>query len=141
LVKAKIRLLGAREGYSSTVLADTDARMSLIDRSLAERIGVQYTGREIGFISVSGQTVKASEAIVQELELEGEKLKYEVIATAEIPQSVKEALGKNELDENVILGLLTMERANMIPDTTTGKLRKVESFILWTATHIEGQDP
>jgi len=141
LVKAKIRLLGAREGYSSTVFADTGARMSLIDRSLAERIGVQYTGREIGFISVSGQTVKASEAIVQELELEGEKLKYEVIAAAEIPKSVKEALGKNELDENVILGLLTMERANMIPDTTTGKLRKVESFILWTATHIEGQDP
>ena len=138
MVKAEIRLLGAREGYSSTVLADTGARMSLIDRSLAERIGVQYTGREIGFISISGQTVKASEAIVQELELEGEKLKYEVIAAAEIPKSVKEALGKNELDENVILGLLTMERANMIPDTTTGKLRKVESFILWTATHIEG---
>ena len=32
LVKAKIRLLGMRDSYSSAVLADTGARMSLINK-------------------------------------------------------------------------------------------------------------
>jgi hypothetical protein len=104
--------------------------MTLIDRSLAERIGVQYTGRNIDFVSVSGHVVKASEAVVPELEIEGEVLKYEALAVAEIPEKVKEALRKSEIDENIIIGILTMERANMMPDTAMGTLRRVESFIL-----------
>jgi hypothetical protein len=127
-MKAKVRLSGAKKSYSSTVLTDTGARMTLVDKSLAERIGVQYTGRTINF--VSGQVVKALEALVSELEVEGEVLKYEAVAVAEIPEKVKEALRKSEIDENIIIGILTIERANMIPDTTTGILRRVESFIL-----------
>ena len=108
-VKARVRLRGTKTGYSSdAVLADSGARMSLIDSSIAERIGVEYTGREINFVSISGHTVKALEAVVVELEVESEILKYEAIA----------------------VGVLTLERANMIPDTTTGKLKKVESFIV-----------
>jgi len=130
LVKAKVRLTGTKGSYSSTALADTDARMSLVDRLLAEQIGLQYTGREINFVSISGHTVKASEAIVSELELEDEVLKYEPVAVAEIPKPVKETLLKYELDEKTIVGVLTLERANTIPDTTSGKLKKIESFIL-----------
>jgi predicted aspartyl protease len=74
LVKAKIKLKGARNGYLSTVLVDTGARMSLIDKSIADRIGVELTGREIDFVSVSGHVVRASEAVVRELEIEGELL-------------------------------------------------------------------
>jgi len=128
LMKAKVRLSGVKKSYSSTVLTDTGARMTLVDKSLAERIGVQYTGRTINF--VSGQVVKALEALVSELEVEDEVLKYEAVAVAEIPEKVKEALRKSEIDENIIIGILTIERANMIPDTTTGILRRVESFIL-----------
>jgi hypothetical protein len=129
LVKAKVRLSGLKEGFSSTVLIDTGARMTLIDRSLAERIGVQYTGRIIDFISVSGHVVRALEAVVSELEIEGEVLKYDVLAVTDIPEKVKEILRKSEVDENIVIGVLTIERANMIPDTTTGVLRRVESFI------------
>jgi len=129
LVKAKVKLKGLRESYSSTVLADSGARMTLVDRALADRLGVEYTGREISFISISGHSVKALEAIVAEFEVEGEKLKYEPVAISEIPEKVKDALRSNELDENIILGVLTMERGNMVPDTVTGKLRKVESFM------------
>ena len=128
LMKAKVRSSGVKKSYSSTVLTDTGARMTLVDKSLAERIGVQYTGKTINF--VSGQVVKALEALVSELEVEGEVLKYEAVAVAEIPEKVKEALRKSEIDENIIIGILTIERANMIPDTTTGILRRVESFIL-----------
>jgi len=130
LVKARVRLSGARESYSSTALADTGARMTLIDRSLAERIGVQYTGRTINFVSVSGHVVEALEAVVPELEVEGEALRYEAVAVAEIPEKVKETLRKIGLDDCVIAGILTIERANMMPDTATGTLRRVESSML-----------
>jgi hypothetical protein len=130
LVESRVRLSGVKEGYSSTAPTYTGARMTLIDRSLAEQIGVQYTGRVIDFVSVSGHVVKALEAVVPELELEGEVLKYEAVAVAEIPERVKEALRGSTIDENIIIGILTVERANMIPDTTTGTLRKVEAFIL-----------
>jgi len=130
LVKAKIRLLGMRDSYSSAVLADTGARMSLINKPLAERLGVEYTGRKIDFVSISGHAVKASEAVIPELEVEGEILKYEPMAVTEIPKNVKETLKENELDENIIVGVLTLERANMIQDITTGTLKRVESFIL-----------
>jgi predicted aspartyl protease len=130
LVKARVKLTGTRTDYSTDLaLADSGARMSLVERLLAERIGVEYTRREIGFVSVSGHTVKALEAIVPEMEVEGETLKYEAIAVAEIPNVVKETLRKNGFDENVIVGILTLERANMVPNTATGKLEKVESFI------------
>lgn len=35
----------------------------------------------------------------------------------------------NELDENLIIGVLTIESANRLPDATTGSLKRVESFI------------
>jgi hypothetical protein len=130
LVKAKVTLSGAKESYSSTVLTDTGARMTLIDKSLAERMGVHYTGRKIDFVSVSGHVVKALEAVVSELEVEGEVLKYEAVAVAGLPEKVRESLRGSGVDENMIIGLLTIERANMIPDTTTGTLRKTDTFIL-----------
>jgi hypothetical protein len=135
LVKAKVRLSGVKDSYSSTVLTNTGARMTLLDRSLAESVGVQYTGKTIDFISVSGHIVKASEAIISELEVEGEVLKYEATAASEIPKKVKEVLRKSEIDENIIIGILTIERAKMIPDTKICTLRRVESFILVHGHH------
>ena len=129
LVKAKVRLSGMKDSYSSTVLIDSGARMSLLDKVLAEKLGVEYTGRKVNFISISGHTVKGLEAILSQIDVEGEVLKYEPVAVAEIPKTVKEALRKSKLDENMIVGILTLERANMIPDTTTGTLKKIESFI------------
>jgi len=128
-VKAEVKLLGSKESYSSTVLVDSGARMSLLDKHLAQKMGVEYTGREINFLSISGHTVKGLEAIIPKIEVEGEVLKYEPVAVAEIPKAVKEALRTSELDENLIIGILTLERANMITDTTKGTLRRVESFI------------
>jgi len=74
--------------------------------------------------------VKALEAVVPELEVEGGALRYEAVAVAEIPEAVKRVLRESQLDENVVLGLLTLERASMVPYTATGTLRRVEAFIL-----------
>jgi len=56
-------------------------------------------------------------------------LRYEIVAVADITESVKKVLAQNGFDENIIIGLLTIKRANMMPDATSGVLRKVESFI------------
>jgi len=105
LVTAEVRPVGSKGSHSSTALADSGATMSLADGSFAKRIGVEYTGREINFVSVLGHTAKVSEAIVSELELEGEVLKYKPLAVAEIPKAVKKTLLKNELDENMLIGV------------------------------------
>jgi hypothetical protein len=42
----------------------------------------------------------------------------------------REALMRSGLDGRVIVGLLTLERVNMLPDTATGVLKRVGSFIL-----------
>jgi len=46
LVTAKVRLVGSKGSYSSTALADSNAGMSLADRSLAERMEGESTGVE-----------------------------------------------------------------------------------------------
>jgi len=131
LVKASVKLRGLKTSYSTNnAFVDSDARMTIVERRIAEHIGVEYTGRRVNFISISGHKIKASEAMILEMNIEGEVLKYEAVAVADIPNTVKEVLKKNNLDENVVIGILTLERANMIPNTTTGKLKKVESFIL-----------
>ncbi len=131
LVKASVKLRGLKTSYSTNnAFVDSDARMTIVERRIAEHIGVEYTGRRVNFISISGHKIKASEAMILEMNIEGEVLKYEAVAVADIPNTVKEVLKKNNLDENVVIGILTLERANMIPNATTGKLKKVESFIL-----------
>ena len=40
LVRARVRVEGSRGGYESMALVDTRARMTLIDESLAEELGV-----------------------------------------------------------------------------------------------------
>jgi acid stress-induced BolA-like protein IbaG/YrbA len=130
VVKASISLRGSKDSYSSIAFVDTGARMTLVDRLLAERIGVVYTGRVLSLISISGHILKALEAVVPELEVEGEVLKYEAIAVSDIPEDVKKVLKESNLDENIVIGLLTIERASMVPDTTAETLRKVESFII-----------
>jgi len=131
VVKAAVRLLGLKSGYTtSNALVDTGARMTLVDRSLAEHIGVEYTGRKLGPISVSGHRIEALEALVPEFILDEEILKHEAVAVAEIPGEVRETLRRNGLDERIIVGLLTLERAGMRSNALTGRLERVEIFVI-----------
>jgi len=131
IVKAAVRLIGLKNSYIvSNALVATGARMTLVDRGLAEHIGVEYIGRRLSLTSASGHRVEALEALVPEFILEGEALKYEVVAVAELPKEVREALQRNGLDEHIIVGLLTLERASMRPNPATGKLERVEIFII-----------
>ena len=104
--------------------------MTLIDKALADRLGVEYTGRSLDFISISGHVVRSMEAVILVFEVGGEQLRYEALTVADIPGRVKEALSKVGVDDNIVVGLLTPERANLVPDTATRALRKTEGFIL-----------
>ncbi|RLG51549.1 MAG: hypothetical protein DRN96_05035 [Thermoproteota archaeon] len=86
-------------------------------------------GRRLGFISVSGHIVEASEAVIPELVLEGEMLKYEAVAVVNMPENVKEVLREAGFDEDLIIGILALGRANMILDTITGALKRVRGFL------------
>jgi predicted aspartyl protease len=130
MVKARASLHGLREAYNCVALVDTGARMTIIDSVLAERIGVEYTGRALNPISISGQVLRALEAVVPVLRVEDEELKYEAVAVISIPEDVKRVLRQSRPDENIVIGLLTLERAGMVPDTVTGSLRKVEMLML-----------
>jgi len=111
IVKAGVSLHGFRDTYSCVTLVDTGARMTLIDNVLAERIGVEYAGRVLNLISISEQVLRALEAVVPMLGVEDEELKYEAVAVVSIPEDVKRVLRQSRLDENVVIGLLTLERA------------------------------
>ena len=130
LVRARVRLRGARAVHEAVALVDTGARMSILSEQLAQEVGVEFTGRELGFVSISGHRLRAREALVRELELEGVLLRYAVVAVAELPEPVRAVLREAGLDEDMVIGLLTLERANLVPDPTTGALRRVEAFIL-----------
>jgi len=71
LAKERVYLRGYKRSYSSTALVDMSVRMTLIDKLLAEEIGVKCTGRILSFIFISGQHTKASEAVVSMFEIEG----------------------------------------------------------------------
>ena len=71
LARARVYLRGYKRSYSSTALIDTSVRMTLIDKLLAEEIGVERTGRILSFIFISGQPVKAFEAVMSMFEIEG----------------------------------------------------------------------
>jgi len=131
VVKAAVRLPGSKGSYAtSSALVDTRDRMTIVDRGLAEYIGVEYTGRKLSLISVSGHRIEALEALVPEFILEEETLKHEAVAVAEILGEVKETLRRGGLDERVVVGLLTLERAGMMPNAVTGRLERVEIFVI-----------
>jgi predicted aspartyl protease len=83
IVRASVKIRGLKAASLSLVPIDTGSRMTVLDIELADKVGIEYTGRKITFMSISGQAFEASEAIVNELVVDGETLKYEAVAVAQ----------------------------------------------------------
>ena len=80
-----------RNIYSPIVLVDGGAHMNLIDKLLAERIGVEYTGRKADFSHISGPATLLRDWIaISRIETEGKVLKYELLVV--IVESLNEVL-------------------------------------------------
>jgi predicted aspartyl protease len=129
IVRAKVVLRGSKGSREGATLVDTGAAMTVVDREVADAVGVMYTGRRRMLISATGHRLEGEVAIVRELNIEGEVLDYEKVLAVKLSEEVKKALRELDADDSIIVGITTIELAGFIPDTTTGRLRKIETFL------------
>lgn len=130
IIKARLRLQGSREDSEDTALVDTGASITIIDRELADKIGVIYLKRTLTLTTASGHRMDGELAVINKLIVEGEELPYAHLLVLKMPYEVKEMLRSKNLSDREIVGLTTLELLNLTPDTATGKLRKADSFML-----------
>jgi predicted aspartyl protease len=128
-VRTRVCLKGMRGSKDCIALVDKGAAMIVIDRSLAENVGVTYTGRRRSLVSATGHKLEGEVAIVRELVVEDEVLDYEKVIVVELSGDVRKVLREIGVDDSVIIGLTTVELAGLMPDTVTGRLKKVETFL------------
>ena len=129
IARTRVSLKGMRGSKDCIALVNTGAAMSVIDRSLAENVGVTYTGRRRSLVSATGHKLEGEVAIVRELVVEDEVLDYEKVMVVELSGDVRKVLRELGVDNSVIVGLTTVELAGLMPDTATGRLKKVETFL------------
>ena len=129
IVRTRVSLKGMRSTKDCIALVDTGAAMTVIDRSLAENVGVTYSGRRRYLVSATGHKLEGEVAIVRELVVEDEVLDYEKVMVVELSSGLRKVLREMGVDDSVIVGLTTVELAGLMPDTATGRLKKVETFL------------
>lgn len=130
IVKARLRLEGSREHSEGVALVDTGASVTIVDKGEANKVGVIYVERTLTLTTASGHKMEGKLAVINKLIVEKEELPYAHLLILEIPEEVKEMLRSKQLSDWGIIGLTTLELLNLMPDTTTGKLKKTESFML-----------
>ncbi len=121
--------MGCRGSAEGVALVDTGAIFMLLDRDVAEFVGVRYTGKTVELVTVSGHELKGELALVDKIVVEGEDSPYARVVVIVFSEELKESLRRLNVCDYCILGLLTLEELGLMPDTTTGMLRKVP--ILW----------
>jgi predicted aspartyl protease len=129
IVRAGVVVKGSKGSREGTALVDTGAAMTVVDREVADAVGVMYTGRRRMLISATGHRLEGEVAIVKELNVEGEALDYEKVLAVKLDEEAKKALRKLDVDDSIIIGITAIELAGFIPDITIGKLRKIEAFL------------
>lgn len=128
-VRARVVVTGSKGSREGTALVDTGAVMTVVDRDVADAVGVVYTGRRRALISATGHRLEGEVAVVRELIVEGEVLDYEKVLAVRLNEEVKKALRSLDVDDSIIVGVTTIELAGFIPDTATGRLRRIEAFL------------
>lgn len=141
IVKGHVLLRGDIGSEECVALVDTGASMTVIDRGMAERLGATCVRRKRSLVSATGHRLEGEVAILRELMIEGETLDYEKVLVVELGDEVKTALRKLDLCDSLILGVTTAELANSIPDTSTGRLRKVEAFLFQEVKPASAYNP
>jgi len=111
-------------------VVDTGASVTVVDKDVADMVGVTYVKRTLILTAASGHKMEGELAVINKLIVEGEELPYAHLLILKIPDEVKETLRLRQLNDWAIIGLTTLELLNLMPDTTTGELKKAESFML-----------
>jgi len=71
IVKAKVVVKGSKSSIECIALVNTGAAMTVIDREVADAIGVMYTGRRRSLVSATGHKLEGEIVIIKELNIEG----------------------------------------------------------------------
>ena len=71
IVRAKIVLRGFKSSREGVALVDAGAAMAVVDRGVADTVGVMYTGKRRMLMSATGHRLEGEVAIVRELNIEG----------------------------------------------------------------------
>lgn len=129
-VKTYVSIQGDKSSRDGLALVDTGATITVVDVKVAEEVGCKHTGRRRSLVTASGHKLEGELVIFKKFKVEGEVLDYERALAVKIPIEVKNALESGEVANWIIIGLITLESAGYIPDTTTGKLRKTETLLL-----------
>ncbi|MEM2751402.1 MAG: hypothetical protein QXH53_07045 [Nitrososphaerales archaeon] len=120
--KAKFRLIGDRSSTEGFALVDSGAWYTVVDEELAKHIGVRYTGLIITLTSFSGHRIACREAVINSVVIEGRTAPFELIAVCSIPETVKELLRRQDVKEQLVVGVHTLERLGYAIDVATHKL-------------------
>ncbi len=130
-IKLLIKLRGSKGHYEATALMDSRLSTTILDRSLADQVGVSFTGVKVNLTPFYGE-VEAEQAVIEELTVSDTPLESELVAVASIPERAKELLRRLHVDPRLIVGLSTIERAGFVPDPSFGALRKADVvFSVW----------
>jgi len=113
-----------------TALVDTGASVTIVDKDVADKIGVTYVKRTLALTTASGHKMEGELAVINRLIVEEEELPYAHLLVLKIPDEVKKMLRSKQLSELAIVGLTTLELLNLMPDTVTGRLKKTDSLML-----------
>lgn len=130
IIKAKLKLEGSIRQSEGMAVVDTGASVTVVDKDVADMVGVTYVKRTLILTAASGHKMEGELAVINKLIVEGEELPYAHLLILKIPDEVKETLRLRQLNDWAIIGLTTLELLNLMPDTTTGELKKAESFML-----------
>ena len=115
-------IIGEKRVFEGIALVDIGAWYTVIDKELAEEIGVKYTDLVLGLTSFSGHRVRCDEALVNSLRVEEKTAPFELVAICTIPGQVKELLRKLEVSDRIIIGIHTLERLGYMVDPVTHRL-------------------
>ena len=120
--KAKFRIVGDESSIEGIALVDTGAWYTVIDEVLTTKLGVKYTGLTAILTSFSGHRIPYREGIVNSITIEEKTAPHELIAVCPIPGPVKDLLKEQDVTDQIVVGVHSLERLGYAVDVVAHKL-------------------
>ncbi|MHA1593164.1 MAG: aspartyl protease family protein [Candidatus Baldrarchaeia archaeon] len=130
LVRASVGFEGFKGKISGVALVDTGSALTLLDRSIADRIGTRTIGRRVKIIVADGHEIFADLAIVNKVVVEGEELPGAHVGLMDFPEKLAKRLRELNLSEWCVIGMSTLEILGLFPNTLTGKVEKGSALLI-----------
>ncbi|RLE61184.1 MAG: hypothetical protein DRJ32_01675 [Thermoprotei archaeon] len=124
VVSARVVLRGNKGTVELLSFVDYTLAVSVIDRKLADKVGVEYTGKQY---KLKGE-LKGEIAIVKSMIIDEVPIHNIRVLVVEFSENSAKALKKLGYSGGIILGLNALEKAGLIPDILSGGLRRLRLF-------------